>query len=51
MTNLQKFKKGITKDNLCDMIMCSECPVATSGKNNSSCMEKLKQWCEKEAQK
>lgn len=50
MTNLEKFKKTITSDNLCDVINCDVCPVWKNCKDyKTPCFVRLKKWAERDA--
>lgn len=51
MTNLEKFKRGITADNLCDKINCCECPMFGKHDSHSPCFVRLKKWAEQESKK
>ena len=47
MTNLDHFKRGITAENLCDKIMCSECPFFGT-RGNDPCTARLAEWARQE---
>ena len=48
MTNLEHFKRRITKDNICDNINCAVCPFHKTINHKKPCTEMLKEWCVKE---
>lgn len=49
MTNLEKFKRGITADNLCDTIYCLACPFfQKDAPSTKLCTERLKEWAKEE---
>ena len=51
MTNLEKFKRKINSENLCDLLMCAECPVGNDRNYKKPCTERLKEWCKREVKK
>lgn len=48
MTNLEHFKRGITAENLCDKIMCSECPFFGTSGDKKPCTTRLTEWARQE---